>query len=426
MPAVYPSEEFFEKYNVRTDLALEAREVIVEHEGPPEIPGVIVQDEKTENAQISRMTIETDEGARIMGKAKGHYSTILANGLRQRDKIVQDEIAEIMLKELDAFLERLQVGPEDTILVVGLGNWNATPDALGPKVISKLLVTRHLYQTSPPELRNGLRPVAAIAPGVLGLTGIETGEIIQGVVSKIRPKVIICIDALAARSTERLCTTIQIADTGIHPGSGIGNKRLGITQETMGVPVIAVGVPTVVHAITIVSDGMDLLAQQNALGNAQMGQPTAAMQPGTAVQASQSGAAGTPNLSVQRNPAQAGAGQQGVPEATGGPTRFNLNAFNLLHSDSGTRTAASGPVTAGKKGMETAQSPGAQFVRPRLDPALKRELIQQILTPYMGTMVVTPKEIDVLIEDAAHVVAAGLNGVFHPGIDESELNFYTR
>ena len=113
---------------------------------------------------------------------------------------------------------------------------------------------------APPELRGGLRPVAALAPGVLGITGIETGETIQGVVDKIKPKLIICIDALASRSTERLCTTIQIADTGIHPGSGIGNMRLGITPETMGVPVVAIGVPTVIHAVTLVSDGMEMIS----------------------------------------------------------------------------------------------------------------------------------------------------------------------
>lgn len=422
MPAVYPSEEFFDKYNVRTDLAFEAREVIVEHEGPPEIPGVIVQDEQTENALISRVTIETDEGARRMGKVKGHYSTILANGLRQRDKFVQDEIAQLVMNELNAFLDRFQIGPEDTVLVVGLGNRNATPDALGPKVVSKLLVTRHLYQLSPPDVREGLRPVAAIAPSVLGLTGIETGEIIQGVVNKVRPKVIICIDALASRSTERLCTTIQISDTGIHPGSGIGNKRLGITQETMGVPVIAIGVPTVVHAITIVSDGMELLAQQNALGSLQsFSQPAAPMQK-SPVHANQPEPA--PSNQGQANPVPVGMGQQAASGANVGQTRFDLSAFNLLKSSPQGAAPRSGAV--GSVDMEVNQSPGARYVRPRLDPTMKRDLIQQILTPYMGTMIVTPKEIDVLIEDAAHVVAAALNGVFHPGIDESELYFYTR
>jgi len=143
--------------------------------------------------------------------------------------------------------------------VVGLGNWNATPDSLGPKVLENLMVTRHLLEMSPPELRKGLRPVAALAPGVLGLTGIETGEIIMGVVDRMGAKAVICIDALASRSVDRLCSTIQISDTGIHPGAGVGNRRLAINKETLGIPVIAIGVPTVVHAVTIISDAMNLL-----------------------------------------------------------------------------------------------------------------------------------------------------------------------
>lgn len=401
MPTVYPNEEFFRKYNVRTDLALEAREVIVQHEGPPEIPGVIVKDEDTEHFRVSRMTIESDEGARVMGKAKGNYVTILANGLRQRDKVVQDQIAQRVAQELEGFLNRVGLGPEDPVLVVGLGNWNATPDALGPRVISKLLVTRHLYQMSPPELRGGLRPLAAVAPGVLGLTGIETGEIILGIVEKIRPKTIICIDALASRSTERLCTTIQIADTGIHPGSGIGNKRLGITRKTMGVPVIAIGVPTVVHAITIVSDAMDLLAQQQA------------------------GAFQVPRRNpIEQAPTQAGPqpAQAPVGQRSGGQVKFDPQAFNLLRGGVGAPPEAALGFTWQDHRQETGSLP----LGPLLDSEQKRQLIQKILTPYMGTMVVTPKEVDVLIEDAAQVVAGGINAAFHPGIDQAELAFYTR
>ncbi len=405
MPMVYPSEEFFRKYNVRTDLALEAREVIVEHEGPPEIPGVIVEDDETDDFLVSRMTIESDEGSRIMGKAKGNYVTILGNGLRQRDKVIQDAIARRVSQELEVFLERFGLGPEDPILVVGLGNWNATPDALGPRVVSKLLVTRHMYQMSPPELRGGLRPVSAVAPGVLGLTGIETGEIIQGIVQKSSPKAVICIDALASRSTERLCTTIQIADTGIHPGSGIGNKRLGITQETMGVPVIAIGVPTVVHAITIVSDAIDLIAKEEAAGQQQV--PL-------------DGVAHQQPAETAPNALGAGAGQGQQPA---GQVQFNPNGFNLLRTG-----AAAGQEAAslGAADQKYHQEAGLIPIKPPIDPESKRQLIQKILTPYMGTMVVTPKEVDVLIEDAAQVVAGGINGAFHPGIDDSELAFYTR
>ncbi|EGO86783.1 peptidase, partial [Clostridium botulinum C str. Stockholm] len=143
-------------------------------------------------------------------------------------------------------------------LVVGLGNWNVTPDALGPKVISKLMITRHLRELVPDKIDENIRPVCALSPGVLGITGIETGEIIKAVVDKIKPNLIICIDALASRSTEKVNKTIQIGNTGISPGSGIGNKRMEISEKTLGIPVIAIGVPTVVHAVTLANDSIDL------------------------------------------------------------------------------------------------------------------------------------------------------------------------
>ncbi|HCC32810.1 MAG TPA: GPR endopeptidase, partial [Clostridiales bacterium] len=141
-------------------------------------------------------------------------------------------------------------------------NWQVTPDSLGPRVVGQLLVTRHLQQSAPPELMGGLRAVCAVAPGVLGLTGIETGEILRGVVDRVRPKMVLAVDSLAARKVGRIMTTVQIADTGIHPGSGVGNRRLGITEETLGVPVVAIGVPTVVHAGVIAGDLLEELVGQ--------------------------------------------------------------------------------------------------------------------------------------------------------------------
>ena len=143
--------------------------------------------------------------------------------------------------------------------MVGLGNWNITADALGPKVIRSLMVTRHLKEYVPEEIDEGIRPVCAIAPGVLGITGIETGEIVRGLVEKIKPKLVIAIDALCSRKTERINTTIQIADTGITPGEGVGNKRRALNKETLGIPVVAIGVPTVVDAATIANDCIDLI-----------------------------------------------------------------------------------------------------------------------------------------------------------------------
>ncbi len=142
-----------------------------------------------------------------------------------------------------------------------IGNWNVTPDALGPIVVENVMVTRHYFELMPDQVSPGYRQVSAIAPGVLGITGIETSEIVQGIVDRSKPDLVIAIDALASKALERVNTTIQIADTGIVPGSGIGNKRMGLTKETLGVPVIAVGVPTVVYASTIVNSTLELLSQ---------------------------------------------------------------------------------------------------------------------------------------------------------------------
>ncbi|MEG1441178.1 MAG: GPR endopeptidase, partial [Oscillospiraceae bacterium] len=146
-------------------------------------------------------------------------------------------------------------------LVVGLGNWNITADALGPKVIESLMITRHLKEYVPEEIDEGVRPVCAITPGVLGITGIETGEIVRGLTEKVKPTLVIAIDALCSRKMERINTTIQIADTGITPGEGVGNKRKALNFETLGVPVIAIGVPTVVDAATIATDTINLIVE---------------------------------------------------------------------------------------------------------------------------------------------------------------------
>lgn len=358
-------QEFHDKYGVRTDLAVEAHEVIVEREGPPEIPGVIVNNEHTEHANICRVTIESELGARMMGKAPGHYSTIEAPALRQHNRDVHQQIGELLAKEIKWFIEQSQLGPEAVILVVGLGNWNATPDALGPKVVEELMVTRHLIQLSPPELRKGLRQVAAIAPGVLGLTGIETGEIIRGVVSEVKANAVICIDALASRSVSRLGCTIQISDTGINPGAGVGNKRMAINQETLGIPVLAIGVPTVVHASTIVSDALDIIGGED------------------------------PDRKLQA---------EEMPQKTS----FSVDPQAIMGS---------------------AAPPKAENEQPQAMPSSmpreqKRQMINQVLEPYMGSLIVTPKEVDELINDIANVIAGGLNSAFHEGVDYDEIFKY--
>lgn len=324
-----PPDVIWDSFGVRTDLAVEAREFVARRTGA-EIPGVLSETERTRYATITRVKVVTEEAERALGKVRGNYVTIESPHLRSRSREIQEDLAQTFARE---FLRLAPLAPNATVLVAGLGNWQATPDALGPRTVEYLTVTRHLHGLVPPELRGGMRPVCAIAPGVLGLTGIETGEIIRGVVSNVRPDLVVVVDALASMSTSRLGTTIQMGDTGIRPGSGVGNKRLGITRESLGVPVVAVGVPTVVAAETIALDAMEFMQ-----------------------------------------------GQVGGPRG--------------------------GPAQGG---------PGA---------AERRQFLRQALAPYFGALVVTPKEIDDLVEDLATVVAGGLNAALHPSMDSDRILAY--
>jgi spore protease len=243
-------------YCTRTDLALEAQEMAA---SGGSIPGVWTESEQTNGIKVTRMHIQTEEGSRRIGKMRGHYVTLEVPELRKGDTDLQDKVATKFAQEFEAFLARIGVTRSASVLIAGLGNWNVTPDALGPLVVENVMVTRHYFELMPNEVAPGYRPVSAIAPGVMGTTGIESSDIIAGVVEKAKPDIIIAIDALASRSLDRVNTTIQIADTGIHPGSGIGNKRRGLTKEIMGVPVIAIGVPTVVYASTIVNNTLDMV-----------------------------------------------------------------------------------------------------------------------------------------------------------------------
>lgn len=294
----------------RCDLAIEAREMITRH-ADSAIKGVETETVRLQHAIIHRTNIIDEEGAKAIGKQVGRYITLEVPEVRMQDDNINNEISKVFAQELQQMYNLQQ----DTVsLVVGLGNWNVTPDALGPRVVNQLFVTRHLYSYMPDVLTAQNHNVAAISPGVLGITGVETGDIIKGVVEQIKPDIIFCIDALAANSVDRLSTTIQISDSGIHPGSGVGNKRTSIDQATMGVPVVAIGVPTVVHAITLVNNAMKLITQQNE-----------------------------------------------------------------------------------EQPMLPAQE----------------ELFRRILDPYVGALVVTPKEVDVLIDDISYVLSDGFNYYFH-------------
>ncbi len=242
-------------FNKRTDLALEMREMYKEKQ-EQEIPGVEVDISEEKGLKITRVNIKEEVGARIMNKPKGNYITIEADGIRDRDRDVYEDSGRALGEELKRIAP---VDRDSTTLVIGLGNWNVTPDSLGPKTVSHLMVTRHIFEYLPDQVDEGASPVCAISPGVLGVTGIETGEIVEGIVSKIKPDRVIAIDALASRKMERINSTIQIADTGISPGSGVGNKRKELSYDSLGVPVIAIGVPTVVDAATMASDTIDMV-----------------------------------------------------------------------------------------------------------------------------------------------------------------------
>lgn len=236
---------------MRTDLALEERESF--DGSGVEIHGVEVEEscDEERDVRLTRVKIVSERGAREMGKSRGTYLTLEAPGLASPDEDYHREVSEVI-----ADILRELTGTAESVLVAGLGNRNVTPDALGPQAVSNLMITRHLIREYGREMMgmDGCCVVSGIVPGVMAQTGMETSEILQGIIEETRPDLLIVIDALAARSTRRLGRTVQITDTGIQPGSGVGNHRGSLTKESLGIPVIAIGVPTVVEAAAIVYD----------------------------------------------------------------------------------------------------------------------------------------------------------------------------
>lgn len=244
------------KFSIRTDLAIEATEMLTKETEDSNIEGVKIdiQESDCEKIKVTWVEILNEIGVKNMGKPIGNYITIESDSMKENDVDTHEKIIDVLSKSL---IKLRNIDKNSTILVVGLGNQYVTPDALGPKTIKKILVTRHIKETLPEEIDNSVRPVSAISPGVMGLTGIETGEIVKGIVERIKPDLVIAIDALAARRSNRINATIQMSDTGVSPGAGMGNKRMSLNEKTLGVPVIAIGVPTVVDAATLVNDTMD-------------------------------------------------------------------------------------------------------------------------------------------------------------------------
>lgn len=248
--------------NVRSDLVIEYAEQFYnssEHRGQ-QMPGVEIEEsyETAHQIHVTHVQIVDEEGVRTIGKPKGSYITVEAEALAGVDDAYHASVTEVLMKQLRKLLPDIA---NQKLLVAGIGNRDITPDALGPMVAEHLFITRHLFEKygKDSQIVKGMGNVCAVVPGVMAQTGMETAEILHGLVQEVQPDVLIAVDALAARSIRRLVTTIQLTDTGIHPGAGIGNRRYRLTEDVLGIPVIAIGMPTVIDAATIVADTMESL-----------------------------------------------------------------------------------------------------------------------------------------------------------------------
>lgn len=242
----------------RTDLALEAREIWSEAAKGAIPKGVEEETGLKSGFLVTQVRVINEEGEKVLCKPKGTYITVELGRLMRREESAFSDGATVLGNELR---DMLHLNESDTVLVVGLGNPVITPDAVGHETVSNTLATRHLTERMPETFSN-FRSVAVLEPGVVGTTGIESTEVIKAVVERVRPSAVIAVDALASRRMDRVCRTVQLADTGIVPGSGVGNARTALNHKTLGVPVIAVGVPTVVDAATLAAD----IAQESGAG----------------------------------------------------------------------------------------------------------------------------------------------------------------
>ena len=235
---------------IRTDLAAEAAELYRARTADGSMDGVITRDGEREGFAVTRVEIVSDAGAEKLGKPKGNYITLYLDGLLRREEDAFSRACRALAAELRPLLPEAAEVP---VLVAGIGNERITPDAVGPLTVRRTLVTRHMIARMPRQFGQ-FRPVAAVSPGVLGTTGVETAELLRGVADRVRPGAMVVVDALASRRMARLCSTVQIADTGLTPGSGLGGDSAPIDREHFGFPVIALGVPTVVDSLTLTLD----------------------------------------------------------------------------------------------------------------------------------------------------------------------------
>ena len=334
---------------IRTDLAIESKEIY----NTSQIDGVKIITQDFKNIKVTSVKIINQIGEKNLDKPKGNYITIECPLLNKNSIDYREQVIKILSDNLKKLINNLnnnsstQKNKPENILIIGLGNWNITADSLGPKTISKVLVTRHLKKFIPKELeiKNSIKTISAISPGVLGITGIETYEIIKGLKEKINPDLIIIIDSLAARNISRINSTIQISDTGITPGSGINNnniknqkQNLNLNKKSLGCDIISIGVPTVIDAGTLINDTIDKILDIMILYNKKS---------------------------------------------------FEQDFFMALD---------------------------------KLDSQKKYNLIKKILAPYENNMLVTPKEVDDIIEHLSNIIANAINITLHEKITLQDIN----
>lgn len=341
------SEFDLKNYKVRTDLIVDTISVM-------NSPYIKKSEKEINNIKVTDITVEED--IKELNKKKGKYITISFEDVT--DTTNRKNVEKVLSSELNKLMKYLNIKKEDKCLVVGLGNYKSTPDSLGPKVINKLLVTRHMYLIDELEVEEGYRNVSAFTPGVMGTTGIEAKDFIFGLCKEIKPDFIIAIDALASSSIDRVNKTIQMTNTGINPGSGVGNTRVEISKDTLGVPVIAIGIPTVVDAVTIVSDTLKYLLKKFSYSKDNINKHSNKLKP--------------------------------------------ITSINYLEEESNELTDEEKEKILGFIG--------------NLDEEEIHQLIFEVLSPIGYNLMVTPKEIDFVIDKLSLILSTSINETLHSKI----------
>ena len=346
-----------EKFQVRTDLAFESLDLKQVSNASE-----VINEEFEQDKLIIRRTVITENVANELGKKPGVYYALDTKAIQTHDNDDLKKCEDALTQIIKEVMKIENISPNHKGLVVGLGNSNVTPDSLGPVVIDNVIVTRHMFILSPEEVSEGISNVSAVAPGVMGNTGIETFDIVEAIVGKVHIDYVVVVDALAAKSVSRVNKTIQVTNTGISPGSGVGNTRKELSKETMGIPVIAIGVPTVVDAVTIASDTIDILLKYF---NEKLNKEP------------------KPSDSLVVAPQKLDAEFEGLPSKD--QTKHILGEFGILSEED------------------------------------KIALLKEVLTPNGYNLMVTPKEVDLDIMDLSEVISSAIDRALHSIVDNNYI-----